>query len=95
MIKIQKTIKNKERLRMQEIFWEYITKLLIETNFGINKDRKVSKVIVLKCVQYYYKYWMHRNKAYYNANIQRKRVELWYINSKREVDNNDCLQIMS
>ena len=49
-------------------------------------------IAVKLCLQYYYKYWIHYNEAYHNPKVQRKRIIIWYDNTKKGMEAGEYLQ---
>ena len=60
---------NQEILGMKNIFRGYVVKVWKGTNFAQNKYRKLNRIVVRLSIQYYYKYWIERNKIYHNESV--------------------------
>ena len=66
MKKIEEYKINEQYLGMLALFRGCIIIDWEGTNFKSIKYRKLNKIIAQKCIEYYNKYWKHRNNEYYN-----------------------------
>ena len=57
---------NQQYVGMQELFRGYIVIDWEGTNFGNKKYKKLNKIIVKRCVEFYDACWKHRNDEYHN-----------------------------
>ena len=55
--------------------------------------KKLNRISVKRCVEYYDKCWKHRNNEYHDEEKQRKRLIKWYEKVKRKAENSDDRQL--
>ena len=58
-----------------------------------NKYRKLNKIIVRKCMEFYGKCWKHRNEAYHDAERQKERIKKWFLKEREKAVNSDMQQV--
>jgi len=59
---------------MKQLFQGYTIIAWHGTNFSTNKFTDYNRVILKHYMNYYIKYWHHRNKAVHNLNVQKQRI---------------------
>ena len=65
---------NQVIIGMAKLFRRHIVKVQKDINFRLDKYKTLNLVVVKIHVQYYQKYWMNRNKAYHNMEVQQKKL---------------------
>ena len=63
------------------------------TNLNATKYKKLNKIIVRKCVEFYVKCWKERNEEYHNDDKQRNRIMKWYEKIKLKAENSNQRQM--
>jgi len=84
---------NQQYVGMRELFRGFVVIDWEGTNFGSRKYRKVNKIIVQRCVEYYYECWKHRNEEHHNEEKQRKKLLDWYEKVKQKAESCDDPQV--
>ena len=75
------------------MFCRYILRDWYRTNFAINKYKECNRILTKLCIEYYNKYWKHRNLALHNEVKQRERIVEWYLKEKRNALESKFLQV--
>ena len=78
---------------MKELFRGYVVKVWFGINMNSDIYRALNKVVVKKCVEFYVKYWKHRNEAYHDTEKQKKRIKSWLTKEKEKAVNSVNLQV--
>ena len=58
-----------------------------------DKYRKLNKIVVRKCMEFYVKCWKHRNEAYYDAERQKEQIKKWFLKEREKALNSDMQQV--
>ena len=62
-------------------------------NFSTTKYKEVNKMVVIKCVEHYIKYWKHRNEYMNDINMQHEGIIEQYENKKERIENGSLNQL--
>ena len=86
---------NQQCVGMQELFRGHVAIDWEGTNLNTNKFKKLNKIIVRKCVEFYVKCWKERNEEHHNDDKQRNRLMKWYEKIKVKAENSNQRQMRS
>ena len=86
---------NQQYIGFKTLFRSYMIKNYQEANFNIMKYRKLNKILIKQCVQYYLECWMRRNEVLHDADFQKQRLRKWYEDEKEKGLNGDYEQVRS
>ena len=78
---------------MSELFRGHVVKLWFDTDMRSDVHRSLNKIVVRKCVEFYYKCWKHRNEAHHDAEKQKIRIRKWLVNKREMARNSVNLQV--
>ena len=78
---------------MNELFRGYVVVVWEGTNITSNKYRVLNAIVVRKCIEFYMKCQIHRNKTYHDEEKQKERIIKQYQNKKERAENSDMQQV--
>ena len=84
---------NQYLVGMKELFRGYVVVDWEGTEITNDKFRVLNVIVAKKCIEFYTKYWKHRNEAYHDGEKQRLRIKKWFLNERENALNSRKVQI--
>ena len=67
--------KSKCLIGIKELFCGYVVKVWTVVDMSSNKHRKLNKIVVRKCIEFYIICWKYRNETYRDTEKQKEHVK--------------------
>ena len=78
---------NQYYVGIQNLFWGYMVKTWVRTNFSNNRCRTLNKIAAWLCVKHHNKCWNQRNEMLHDSKQYRDRIIKWYKNKREKAEN--------